>query len=237
MCLLTGAGGRLGSAFCAAHSGEYDIVAVCRARLPAAPSQFESFVDPLQPQAESDENAGQVYVVWADLEQAGQLERVVDIALARFGRIDLLVNNAAYWRMHQPGLLDCDGTMADFDRHFAVNVALPARLSARVASEFWKHRAQENRADNRNIVNVSSLSGSAVFAGQGQAVYAASKAALNQLTRHLGAEFDAIGVRANALAPNSFPDIVATERVVDAIVRLDRESVTGRVLVLDADAS
>jgi hypothetical protein len=40
-------------------------------------------------------------------------------------------------------------------------------------------------------------------------------------------------VRVNALAPNSFPAIVATARVADEIVRLDDESVTGQVLAVD----
>ncbi|MGI8679356.1 MAG: SDR family oxidoreductase [Jatrophihabitans sp.] len=233
--MLTGAGGRLGSAFCAAYVRDYDIVAVCRTRLPAVPSQFEQFVDPLDPGAALPENAGRVHVVWADLEQPGQIERVVDIALARFGRIDLLVNNAAYSRWHRPGLVEAEPALVDFDRHFAVNVGLPARLSARVAAVFWKDRAGENLAANRNIVNVSSLAASRVFPDQGQAVYAASKAALNQLTRHLGSEFASMGVRANAVAPNSFPAIVDTARVAESIVKLDRGTATGRVLVLDAE--
>jgi NAD(P)-dependent dehydrogenase (short-subunit alcohol dehydrogenase family) len=73
-----------------------------------------------------------------------------------------------------------------------------------------------------------------VFAGSGQAVYAASKAAQNQVTRHLAAEFGVFGVRVNGLAPNSFPGVVDTERVARAIVRLDGEQVTGRILAVDA---
>ena len=72
---------------------------------------------------------------------------------------------------------------------------------------------------------MSSLSASRVYPG-GQAVYAASKAVLNQLTRHLAAEFGVLGVRVNALAPNNFPSVVRTESVASAIARLDGESVT-----------
>lgn len=234
MCLLTGAGGLLGSALCRAYAHEYDIVAVVRNRTPAVPSQFESFVDPLDPTAPLPENASAVHLVRADLEMPGQIQRVVDIALARFGRVDLLINNAAYSRWHRPGLLDVEGTMSDFARHFAVNVGIPAELAGRLASEFWTPRAEENRAVGRNVVNVSSLSGSRVYPG-GQAVYGASKAALNQLTRHLATEFGVFGVRANAVSPNSFPAIVPTERVIDAILRLDRGEMTGRVLAVDAD--
>lgn len=234
VCLITGAGGTLGAAFCRSYAAEYDIVALCRTRVPDVPSQHESYLDPLQPLAELPENQARVFTVQADLEQPGQIEHVVDVALAKFGRVDLLVNNAAYSRWHPHGLIDGDGALRDFDRHFAVNVGIPLRLAVRLGQQYWMHRDQDNRAHNRNIVNVSSLAGARVFPGQGQGVYSASKAALNQLTRHLAAEFAAFGVRVNALAPDSFPSIVSTDSVVRAITRLDHESVTGRVLAVEA---
>lgn len=233
MCLLTGAGGRLGAAFCTAYAERYDIVAVCRHRTPAVPSQYETYVDPLDPDACLEDNAHPVHVVYADLEQPGQPQRVIDIALARFGRVDLLINNAAYVRLHPSGLLDASGTMTDFERHFAVNVGLPTVLASQLANASWVHHSEANRSANRNVVNVSSMSATRVYSG-GQAVYAASKAALNQMTRHLAAEFETFGVRVNALAPNNFPGVVDTAAVAKAIVRLDGETVTGRVLAVDA---
>ena len=233
ICLLTGAGGTLGDAFCRVYGGQYDIVAVCRRRVPGVASQREWFVDPLEPDASVPENDVRVYAVHADLERDGEVERVVDLAVARFGRVDLLVNNAAYVHLHPPGVVDGDAVLDRVDRHFAVNVGVPLRFATRLAQRFWLHRDLDNRDHNRNIVNVSSLSASRVYPG-GQAVYAASKAALNQLTRHLAAEFGVFGVRVNALAPNNFPSVVRTESVASAIARLDGESVTGRILVLDA---
>jgi NAD(P)-dependent dehydrogenase (short-subunit alcohol dehydrogenase family) len=236
VCLLTGAGGRLGAAFCRKYAAEYDIVAVCRNRAPDVPSQHESYVDPLQPQAELPENRARVFAVQADLELPGQVEHVIDIALAKFGQVDLLVNNAAYSRWHQHGLIDGDGALRDFDRHFAVNVGIPLRLAVRVGQQYWMHRDQDNRMHNRNIVNVSSLSGARVYPNQGQSVYAASKAALNHLTRQLAAEFAVFGVRVNALAPTSFPGIVSTDSVAEGITRLDRGEVTGRILAIEGPA-
>ena len=236
VCLLTGAGGTLGDAFCRAYAASYDIVAVCRRRAPGVPSQHEWFVDPLDPDAAIPDNEARVFVVYADLEKQGEVERVVDIALARFDDVDLLVNNAAYTFLHPQGVVDGDVVLDSVERHFAVNVAIPLRLATRLAQRSWLHRDLRNRERNRNVVNVSSLSASRVYPG-GQAVYASSKAALNHLTRHLAAEFGEFGVRVNALAPNTFPSIVSTETVADAIVRLDAESVTGRVLVVDADAA
>ena len=236
VCLLTGAGGTLGDAFCRAYGGQYNIVAVCRRRAPGVASQHEWFVDPLEPDAELPDNDVRVYNVHADLERDGEVERVVDIALARFGRVDLLVNNAAYVGLHPQGIVDGDAALDSVEKHFAVNVGVPLRFATRLAQRFWLHRDLENRDHNRNVVNVSSLSGSRVYPG-GQAIYAASKSALNQLTRHLAAEFGVFGVRVNALAPNNFPSIVRTESVASAIVRLDGESVTGRILALDAEQS
>ncbi|WP_244892079.1 SDR family NAD(P)-dependent oxidoreductase [Nocardia beijingensis] len=227
VCLLTGASGTLGDAFCQAYYRDYDIVAVCRTRTPAVPSQLEWYVDPLAPAAAVPENDSRVFVVRSDLTQPGEVERVVDLALARFGRVDLLVNNAAHVRLHPGGIVDGDAALEDFDPHFALNVAVPLRFATRLAQRCWLHAGPENRARNRNIVNVSSISGSEVYPGQ--TLYSASKAALNQLTRNIAAEFAEFGVRANAIAPTTFPVVVPTGRVARAIVELDASAVSGGV--------
>jgi 3-oxoacyl-[acyl-carrier protein] reductase len=152
---------------------------------------------------------------------------VVDLALARYGRVDLLVNNAAHIRLQPRGIVDGDAALEQFEPHFALNVGVPLRFSARLAQRFWLHAGAENRAENRNIVNVSSISGSEVYPGQ--TLYSASKAALNQLTRNIAEEFAEFGVRANAIAPNSFPALVPTEQVAQAIVELDVSTLTGGV--------
>lgn len=100
-----------------------------------------------------------------------------------------------------------------------------------------------NRERNRNIVNVSSLAGTTVFPGQGQAVYAASKAAVNQLSKHLAVEFGGFGIRVNALAPNSFArpgtagGVITAAEAAAGIVALDTDTVTGKVLQVDAQPS
>ncbi|WP_245553473.1 SDR family NAD(P)-dependent oxidoreductase [Nocardia veterana] len=228
VCLLTGAGGRLGDAFCRAYYTTYDIVAVCRTRVPAAPSQEEWFIDPVEPWNPVPENESRIFVVRADLSRPDEVDRVVDLALAKYGAVDLLVNNAAQLDVQPNGLVDGDAALAAFGPQFTLNVEVPLRLATRLAQRCWLHRGAENRARNRNIVNVSSLSGSRVYPG-GQAVYSASKATLDHLTRHIAAEFAEFGVRANAVAPDSFPALVPTEVVAAAIAELDSGAMTGGV--------
>lgn len=128
VCLLTGASGTLGDAFCRAYYQDYDIVAVCRTRTPDTPSQLKWYVDPLAPKTPVPDNESRVFVVRADLTQPGEVERVVDLALARFGQVDLLVNNAAQVRLHPRGIVDGDAALEQFDPHFALNVSVPLRF-------------------------------------------------------------------------------------------------------------
>lgn len=231
VCLLTGAGGLLGNEFCSTYAGEYDILAVCKTRVPGIPSQYESYVDPLEPDVPYA--AASVYVVHADLCDVHDVERVVDVALARYGRVDLLVNNAAYMGRYTNTMIDGDTALIDLVQHMQTNVIAPLRLSVRLAQQFWAGRASENRAANRNIVNISSTAGSKVYPFQGQAGYAASKAAFDALSGHMAAEFDSVGVRVNVVAPNTFPALVSTESVMEAIVELDRGTATGSTVMID----
>lgn len=233
VCVLTGAGGRLGNAFCQAYAQDYEIVAVCRRRAPDVPSQVEQYVDPLDPDDESL-NAHPVFVIHADLAQPGEVERVVDLVMARYGRVDLLVNNAAATAFHPLGLADGEQALADVDAFFRLNVGVPMRFAVRIAQRFWQTHDVDNRRLNRNVVNVSSLSGHRVYGG-GQGIYASTKAALNHLTRYLAVEFEQFGVRVNAIAPTSFPALIPSETVAEAIVKLDREKVNGKILAVDVE--
>jgi NAD(P)-dependent dehydrogenase (short-subunit alcohol dehydrogenase family) len=231
VCLFTGASGTLGRSFCRVFAHQYDIVAVCRNRTPRWPSQHEWQVDPLEPQTRIPENDHPVFVVRADLEQDEELERVVELALARFDRIDMVVNAAAH-SVWAP-LVDSDRALDSAARQFRINTLVPARLAVLIARAFWRDRDQENRAFNRNVVNVSSTAGIRVHKGMGQSIYSASKVGLNYLTRHMAHEFSRFGVRVNALAPDSFPGRVPTRKVVRALAELDQAAVSGRVLVVE----
>jgi len=230
VCLLTGAGGRLGSAFCRRHAHEYDIVAVCRARRPVGVADQDRWrIDPLV--EEAGRLAGpEVFTICADLTDENAIARVVELALARFGRIDVVVNAAVF--VERERLTTLADSTAFLENAFRVNATIPLQLAATVAREAWFDSVEDNRAWNRNVINVSSGAGLAFAPVAGLAAYSASKSALNFLTCALAAELEGLGVRVNALAPTTFPDLIPTAVVADTIAAVDGDTYTGRVVDL-----
>jgi len=235
VCLLTGAGGTLGSALCRLYARNYSIVAVYRSGALGLPSQRERFVDPLSPLRQVPQNANRIYAVRADVGNGKDLDWLVEVALARFGRIDLLVNAAA-------ATLPADWTDSvrlgdNFEEQMRVNALVPIKLAAIVARKFWRDRASENATHNRNVINVSSTSGLYIFRRPTQGLYSASKAALNFLSVYQAQEFWRFRVRVNVLAPTSFPELIPTEQVAASLVQLDQARINGSVMVVDTDGS
>jgi NAD(P)-dependent dehydrogenase (short-subunit alcohol dehydrogenase family) len=104
------------------------------------------------------------------------------------GRVDILVNNAGIFPASPTLSLDA----ATFDAVIAVNVRAPVFLTQAIAGPMVERGAG-------TIVNVSSwIATIGVASG---ALYAASKATLDQLTRSWAAEFGPSGIRVNAVAP------------------------------------
>ncbi|MGH7775933.1 MAG: SDR family oxidoreductase [Candidatus Dormibacterales bacterium] len=117
-------------------------------------------------------------------------ERLVAEAMARFGRIDILVNNAAT-NPHFGHTLDVE--LSAWDKTFEVNVRGPLVLT-RLAVDAWM------REHGGSVVNVASVGGLSPEVGLGP--YNVSKAALIMLTRQLAKELGGAGVRVNAVAPS-----------------------------------
>jgi len=234
VCLLAGAAGTLGTDFCRRFADRYDIAAIYRNSRPSVACHDQTAVDPLRPEAELPENRCPVFAVQADLTTEAGCERAVDLTLARFGQIDLLVNAAAapVWGP----MLGNDRLLGTAEYQLTTNVLAPLRLAVVAARRFWQNRDGENRRHNRNVVNLSSVAGLRLYAGSGQSLYAASKAALNHLTAHMAIEFAPVGIRVNAVAPNSFPSLVPTERATDAVVALDEGASTATIVIVDGES-
>jgi 3-oxoacyl-[acyl-carrier protein] reductase len=112
----------------------------------------------------------------ADVGSAADRERLVDEVLARWGRIDVLVNNAG---ISSPGRKDIlEATQESWDAVLAVNLKGPFFLTQRVAREMIARRQGLHLPA---VVNVSSLSAYALSTNRGD--YCVSKAGLGMVTQ------------------------------------------------------
>jgi NAD(P)-dependent dehydrogenase (short-subunit alcohol dehydrogenase family) len=131
-----------------------------------------------------------VVAVEGDVALAATAERAVAVAEERFGRLDVLVNNAG----HIVWASLVDTSEDEWDRVFAVNVR-GMFLHCRAAIPLLE------RSGGGAIVSTASISG--LVGLPGQAAYCASKGAVVQLTRQLAVDYAAAGIRVNAVAPGA----------------------------------
>ena len=135
--------------------------------------------------------AGEILAVPGDVADPAHAERLVRDGLARFGRIDVLINNAStLGASPMPRLEALDPRI--FEEIVRVNVVAPLRLTQLVLPQMKARREGV-------IMNVTS--DAAVEAYPGWGGYGAGKAALEQLTRILAAELDGTGIRAYIVDP------------------------------------
>jgi NAD(P)-dependent dehydrogenase (short-subunit alcohol dehydrogenase family) len=139
--------------------------------------------------AEAGSTGAQAEAIAADVADWAAAETVAEAAIARLGRLDLLVNCAGLYPT--AGVLDLDE--ADWDRVADVNLK-----GALALAQACGRRMREGRLGGA-IVNIASIQGLRPKAGK--AAYAASKAGLIALTQVLAQEFAPFGVRVNAVAP------------------------------------
>jgi NAD(P)-dependent dehydrogenase (short-subunit alcohol dehydrogenase family) len=158
-----------------------------------------------------------------DVSEPDGRARLVMETLERYGKVDVLVNNAGVGRV----VAAEDEPLEEFAEVMDVNVTAAFALSQLVARPMLD-------ASSGVIVNVASVLGLVAGAPIKQAAYCASKGAIISLTRELAVQWARLGVRVNALAPGWFPTEMTRDLLADeqSAAWLRRNTPMGRVGVL-----
>lgn len=165
-----------------------------------------------------------------------QRQTLVDRTIDLFGRIDILVNNAAINPYYGP----LEGSEeAIFDKIMEVNVKAPWILSNLVLPHMKK-------MGSGSIINISSVEG--IHPGFGLGLYSMTKSALIMLTRNQAKEWGAYGIRSNVLCPGliktKFSEgLWSDEKLVDRLIKAlpsgrigTPDEMAGMVMLLASDA-
>ncbi len=141
-----------------------------------------------QTAADITEKGGEALAVVTDLMAGDQIDNLVQTTVNKFGRVDILINNAA--RSFMVPLMDLreDG----WDKVFNTNCKAAFLLSRAVA----KLMAEKGGGRIINITTVGAVRG-----GAGMGVYHASKAALTMLTKCMAVEWAPLNINVNAVGP------------------------------------
>ena len=177
--LITGGAVRVGRAICLALADRG--ARVVFTHLPGEPADEAA--------AQIGQRGREALALPLDVREPGGPERVIEQTVARFGRLDILVNNASIW-LRAPFL---DITREAWQTALDVNLTGPFLMSQAAAPHMLKQRSGL-------IINITDLS--AFQTWREYAHHAASKAGLIALTRVMAAEL-APHVRANAIAPGT----------------------------------
>ncbi|MFC5459291.1 SDR family oxidoreductase [Massilia niabensis] len=128
--------------------------------------------------------AGALYCA-TDIERDEDIERCIDLALVRFGRLDILVNSACVYLDH-----GIDSSREEWHQTLGVNL---------ISAAIFTQKAVPHMGRGGVIVNLGSTGGK--FGAAGRALYPASKAALLQLTKSLAVTLAPRGIRVVAVSP------------------------------------
>lgn len=149
----------------------------------------------------------EVLVVPTDLEQIDQIEALAQVAIAKFGRVDALVNNAGYGQMGPIELIPHQAAA----RQFQINVLAPLALIRSLIP------LMRDRGGGR-IINISSLGGRMAFPFGG--LYSGSKFALEGLSDALRMELAPFNIKVSVIEPGpvSTDFFVAAAQAVESTV-------------------
>jgi NAD(P)-dependent dehydrogenase (short-subunit alcohol dehydrogenase family) len=197
--IITGAGGGLGRAYALAFAAEGACVVVNDIRLEAAQAVVSEVLAA----------GGQAIANNGDITTMAGAQSIVDAALAAYGEVHVLVNNAGILRDRMFISLSED----DWDQVMRVHLKGHFCL-ANILGRRWRDAAKAGNKIDARIINTSS--GAGLQGSIGQSNYSAAKGGIASLTLVQAAEMARYGITVNALAPaartsmteSAMPDVV-----------------------------
>lgn len=191
--VITGAGSGIGLA-CAVELAKAGVAIVGTGRDPEKLAKLEKAIgDPAR-----------VAIIAIDVTADDAPRRIVDLAVARFGRIDFLINNAGAGSPKP--VHESDDAFLDY------SLDLMLRAPFRLCRECLPHMPSGSA-----IINITSTF--ALVGGLRGGAYSAAKAGMTGLTTHIAAEYGPRGIRCNAVAPGVILTAMTAHRFEDEVVR------------------
>lgn len=141
--------------------------------------------------SEIEKIGAEVLTYTCDISDENAVNSVINDGLKHYGKIDILVNNAAIWRLSKAFV---DMTSDEWMKFLNVNVMGTIHFSKAVLTSMLKSGCGR-------IINVSSIAG--VYGNAYMTAYSASKGAINSLTKALAKELTPKGILVNSVCPGS----------------------------------
>ena len=187
--LITGSSRGIGNAIAREFADSGAKIVICGSKLENAEKAKEDIIKELNIEEDN------LLPVGINMKDTSDIKRVVDTVISKWGRIDVLINNAGI--TSNVSLLD--STDEAFREMFDINFFGVVSLTREVVKYM--------KDTGGSIINTSSMVGT--YGGRNQSAYAASKFAINGLTKSLAKELGMYNIRVNAVSPG----VVGTDMV------------------------
>ena len=155
---------------------------------------------------------GEVFGIKADLTKQGDIDNAVAKTLEKYGKIDILINNA--------GIFDKYASLLDTkDELWDLVMGVDVKGLFRMCRAVLPYMLEQKRG---TIINIASIAG--MVAGKGGAAYTAAKHAVIGLTKHICSVYAQHGIRVNAICPGT----IVTPLIADVVDNIPKDNVPAR---------